>query len=194
MSEWAFARIGRRWRSFEAGVRFRRSRASEVTRPGRNRGRAARRSGTNGRLAEQRLDIRHERNRPLRVQRRSGAARPADIGAEQIMKLPEQGGDIRRRSHEETRSSGWPASPQAICCGARPKRKPTIRMSVYCKMPGSSHGAGCCAASCSVLPTFFPRQLQLTRRCVAWRESEVQSWMAERFGERTDNADAPPRS
>lgn len=40
----------------------------------------------------------------------------------------------------------------------------------------------------------FPRQLQLTRRCVAWRESEVQSWMAERFGERAGNADAPPRS
>ena len=40
----------------------------------------------------------------------------------------------------------------------------------------------------------FPRQLQLTRRCVAWRESEVQSWMAERFGERADNANAPPRN
>nr|WP_166939373.1 AlpA family phage regulatory protein [Sphingopyxis panaciterrae] len=40
----------------------------------------------------------------------------------------------------------------------------------------------------------FPRQLQLTRRCVAWRESEVQSWMAERFGERADNTDAPPRN
>ncbi|WP_331458539.1 MULTISPECIES: helix-turn-helix transcriptional regulator [unclassified Sphingopyxis] len=40
----------------------------------------------------------------------------------------------------------------------------------------------------------FPHQLQLTRRCVAWRESEVQSWMAERFGERADNTDAPPRN
>ena len=27
----------------------------------------------------------------------------------------------------------------------------------------------------------FPRQLQLTRRCVAWRESEIESWMAARL-------------
>jgi prophage regulatory protein len=27
----------------------------------------------------------------------------------------------------------------------------------------------------------FPRQLQLTRRCVAWRESEIESWMAGRL-------------
>ena len=26
----------------------------------------------------------------------------------------------------------------------------------------------------------FPRQLQLTRRCVAWRESEIENWMAGR--------------
>lgn len=40
----------------------------------------------------------------------------------------------------------------------------------------------------------FPRQLQLTRRCVAWRESEVQNWMAERFGEQADRPGALPRS
>lgn len=33
----------------------------------------------------------------------------------------------------------------------------------------------------------FPKPIRLGRRCVAWRESEVQVWMAERIAESQAN-------